>query len=712
MADELKRVGLVFKADGAADFQKTMQQVNTAVQENSNSFKLAKAAWDDSTTAVEKLKDRQEYLAKQTDVYSDKVEILKRELEEMESAENRNEDAIRKKQNQLTSAQISLTKYQKGLAEVTEELESGAAESKEQIRKLSDEIAESTDKIKANEIEIEALKAKYDDHTKSIVKYKDEQKYLLNQTENYERILESLKKQLDILESAENKDEKAIQDKKNEINETTTKLNGYKSKLEDVEKKLKSGAAATEGYAEKVQDFGNKAKETGDKFSGISTAAAGIVAATAATVPATAEYRKIMGSLEVSSQNAGYTAEQTAESYRTLYGVLADDQTAATTTANLQALGLSQEELNTVIEGTIGAWATYGDSIPIDGLAESINETVKTSTVTGTFADMLNWAGTSEDAFNEKLAACGSESERVNLVMQEMANQGLVDAGKKWQENNKNLVDGNKATADFQQATAELADTVAPLITKITELIAGLIEEFNQLSPEGQRLIAGCVLVVAAIAPILSGIGNIAMGIQTLIPLISKLWTVLGPMGIVVIIGLIILLYNKCEWFRNGVNALFGGIADFIKGVINKIKGFFNFEWKLPKIKLPHFKASGSWSLVPPKVPKFSVDWYANGGILNSPTIFGMNGDRMMGGGEAGAEAVLPIDLLKTYIRDEVQSNNAVLAQLITEALSELTFVIENNISLGDRKLADVLVDAIIKKMSSSVKWKKGAVGV
>lgn len=225
-------------------------------------------------------------------------------------------------------------------------------------------------------------------------------------------------------------------------------------------------------------------------------------------------------------------------------------------------------------------------------------------------------------------------------------------------------------------------------------------------------IIAGCVLVVAAIAPILSGIGNIAMGIQTLIPLISNLWTVLGPMGIVVIIGLIILLYNKCEWFRNGVNAIFGGIADFIKGVINKIKGFFNFEWKLPKIKLPHFKASGEWSLVPPKVPKFSVDWYANGGILNSPTIFGMNGDRAMGGGEAGAEAVLPIELLKTYIRDEMQANNYALAQLIAEALSEMSLVIENQIQLGDKKLADVLVDAIIKKMSQNIKWKKGAAGV
>ena len=82
-----------------------------------------------------------------------------------------------------------------------------------------------------------------------------------------------------------------------------------------------------------------------------------------------------------------------------------------------------------------------------------------------------------------------------------------------------------------------------------------------------------------------------------------------------------------------------------------------------------------------------------------------------MGGGEAGAEAVLPIELLKTYIRDEMQENNNALAQMIAEALSELTFVIENNITLGDKKLAELLVDAVIKKMSSSVKWKKGAAG-
>lgn len=274
---------------------------------------------------------------------------------------------------------------------------------------------------------------------------------------------------------------------------------------------------------------------------------------------------------------------------------------------------------------------------------------------------------------------------------------------------------------------------LAECLQMVTPILKDIIASWNSLSPGTQEMILKCLLLAAALGPVFSIISKVSGGISGVIdvgtkvaPVIAKAKTgfaafnavlaanpiIIVIAAVVALIAIFVTLYNKCEWFRDGVNAVFGGIRDFIKGVVDKIKGFMSFEWKLPKIKLPHFKASGSWSLVPPKFPKFSVDWYANGGILNSPTIFGMNGDRMMGGGEAGAEAVLPIDLLKTYIRDEMQSNNTVLAQLIAEALSELTFVIENNISLGDKKLADVLVDAIIKKLSSSVKWKKGAVGV
>ena len=87
-----------------------------------------------------------------------------------------------------------------------------------------------------------------------------------------------------------------------------------------------------------------------------------------------------------------------------------------------------------------------------------------------------------------------------------------------------------------------------------------------------------------------------------------------------------------------------GTAVDFVKTALDKIKGFFSgLTLELPHIKLPHFKLEGSFSLVPPSIPKISVDWYKNGGIFTNPTIFPASG---IGVGEAGAEAVLPLKKL------------------------------------------------------------------
>ncbi len=728
MADDLKRVGLVFKADGTADFKKTLAQVNTVVQENRNAFNLAKAAWDESTSAMDKLKDRQEYLAKQTETYSDKVSVLKQELTQLESAEKRDEQAIRKKQNQLTQAQISLTKYQKGLEDVTHQLETGAGAADDEMRSLDQTLGDLSAAAKENETAFAALKSGYDESTKASQKYGDQQKYLAGQVKNYESQVDALEGQLKLLESAEERNERAISEKRSELNQAKTALNTYRNSLDDVEKKLKSGKAATEEYANKLDSFGNKAKNAGEKMSGISTAAAGIIGAAAATVPATEEYRKIMGSLEVSSEKAGYSADQTKESYQTLYGVLADDQTAATTTANLQALGLSQQDLTSMINGTIGAWATYGDSIPIDGLAEAINETVKTGVVTGTFADMLNWAGTSEDAFNEKLAACSSESERANLIMQEMANQGLTQAGLKWQENNKNLVEGNQATANFQEATAQLADTIAPTITQITNVVAGLIEKFNALPPDVQQVIAVVLLLVAAIGPLLSGIGSMSMGISALLPVFKSLWAVMSanPVGaIITVIGLLvtafITAYEKCEWFRDGVNAIFEKIGDAVEWLGKKIRDFFSFDWvsDIPIIGdvvdfvsgRSRMSTAGTRQRSALSAPELPVKWFAKGGILNRPTIFGSNGKDLLAGGEAGAEAVIPVDTLRKYIREETQANNSALARMIQDALSKINITAENNIYIGEKKIESTIVKMVIKKITTMIGGKRAARG-
>ena len=101
MADDLKRVGLVFAADGTVDFKKSLKEVNASIQENRSAFNLAKSTWDESTKSAEKLKETQKYLSQQTKDYSDKVMLLEEELNQLESAEKRDEAAIKKKKNQL-----------------------------------------------------------------------------------------------------------------------------------------------------------------------------------------------------------------------------------------------------------------------------------------------------------------------------------------------------------------------------------------------------------------------------------------------------------------------------------------------------------------------------------------------------------------------------------------------------------------------------------
>ena len=112
---------------------------------------------------------------------------------------------------------------------------------------------------------------------------------------------------------------------------------------------------------------------------------------------------------------------------------------------------------------------------------------------------------------------------------------------------------------------------------------------------------------------------------------------------------------------KNTFTNVFNNVWSFVQGVVNKLKSIFNFSWSLPHIKLPHFSISGSFSLNPPSIPHFSVEWYKkamnNGMILNSPTIFGKSGNHLLGGGEAGPEAVVGVSSLMDMIQSAVDSN-------------------------------------------------------
>ena len=263
MADDMKRVGLSFKTDGTVDFQKSLKQISEAVQGNREEFKRAKIAWDDSTTAMEKLTDRQKYLQKQTETYNEKVEVLRRELSELEGAENKNEKAISQKKKQLSQAETTLAQYQKGLKEVNQEIKSGSAVLEENMKKLDDSISTLDASAKKNESSFKLMKSQWDKNTSSAKKLKDEQKYLTEQGETYQKKVGLVKEELKLLENAEGDNKKAIEEKKAALNEAEASLNEYKNRLKEVDEQLKFGKASIEEYTEKVQKAGEKVKNAG-----------------------------------------------------------------------------------------------------------------------------------------------------------------------------------------------------------------------------------------------------------------------------------------------------------------------------------------------------------------------------------------------------------------------------------------------------------------
>lgn len=263
MADDMKRVGLSFKTDGTVDFQKSLKQISEAVQCNREEFKRARIAWDDSTTAMEKLTDRQKYLQKQTETYNEKVEVLRRELSELEGAENKNEKAISQKKKQLSQAETTLAQYQKGLKEVNQEIKSGSAVLEENMKKLDDSISTLDASAKKNESSFKLMKSQWDKNTSSAKKLKDEQKYLTEQGETYQKKVGLVKEELKLLENAEGDNKKAIEEKKAALNEAEASLNEYKNRLKEVDEQLKFGKASIEEYTEKVQKAGEKVKDAG-----------------------------------------------------------------------------------------------------------------------------------------------------------------------------------------------------------------------------------------------------------------------------------------------------------------------------------------------------------------------------------------------------------------------------------------------------------------
>lgn len=149
---------------------------------------------------------------------------------------------------------------------------------------------------------------------------------------------------------------------------------------------------------------------------------------------------------------------------------------------------------------------------------------------------------------------------------------------------------------------------------------------------------------------------------------------------------------------KNAITQPIEKARDTVKGIVDSIVGFFSgMKIEFPKIKLPHFSITGSFSLAPPSVPKLSIDWYKEGGIMTSPTFFGMNGTSLMAGGEAGAEAILPLNGFYDRLEQILSS------RLNTTAMEQYLSVIAANSGKGIYLDDGTLVGRLLPSIDSGL---------
>lgn len=258
----------------------------------------------------------------------------------------------------------------------------------------------------------------------------------------------------------------------------------------------------------KVVAFKNKSLTALGDFAkkGVKAAGAAVAGMTAAFIAldgATEEYRVAQGKLNAGFQAAGFSADTARKSYRNFYAILGDTDTATEASQLLANMAKNEEEVTKWTRIAAGVHGTFGDSLPIEGLVESANETARTGQITGVFADAINWAtkegekfgvalkadteankewneavksaASAEDFFNLALKNCSDESARQKLIVDTLS-KTYDKAADSYYANNQQVINARRNHATLDEMLAKVGDTSAKVKNQLW-VLAGAAED-------------------------------------------------------------------------------------------------------------------------------------------------------------------------------------------------------------------------------------------
>lgn len=513
------------------------------------------------------------------------------------------------------------------------------------VTQLKAGLAQANRLIRESESEFKAAAAGMDDWRESQEGLQARIKHLNNACDLQRKKVDALQGEYDrLIADGLDPTSAAAVKLRTDINKEKEALAKNESELRKQTQALEDLAEESDDTADKLKDVGDAAEDAGDGFTVAKGAVAGFIANGLSSLvgaaknaissvlelaESTKEFRQNMAKLETGFVSAGHSADDAANTYKELYSILGDTGKATEAAAFLAQMTTTQEGLATWTDIAAGVYATFGDSLPIESLAEAANETAKTGQLTGALADALNWVGLSEEEFQKRLDECSTESERAYVINEQLVDS-YYDQAEAFKENNASIIETNKAQARHAELTASLGEKIEPITTKVRNGFNSILEKVLELTEGvdmegfGEKidaafdtfcddvlpaiqdglqwiidnkniLIAGIAGIGAAFAAfkvvsLIQGVVSALNG-MTLAQAALNLVMSMNPIGLVVaaIAGLVaafVVLWNKCDAFRefwvnlwDGIKKTAKSVADWFVQAWSDVGKFFSDMW-------------------------------------------------------------------------------------------------------------------------------------
>ena len=404
---------------------------------------------------------------------------------------------------------------------------------------------------------------------------------------------------------------------KREIIETDIKLGKLRDESQKTEKAINGiDEKPIEEVKEAADDAGKSLKNAGKdasdfgeylKAGAIIEGAKGIVGALKDISEESKELQIDLSRLDENARQSGVGIDVSRKAFREFALQSGETDSAIEGVANLLQAGFTESNLQLAVEGLAGAATKFPDTLKIESLADSLQETIATGAATGQFGELLDRLGIGAENFSNGMANMTTEAERQNYALETLVNAGLVDSYNAWKENNEGLTKNIDANIRMQEEMAKLGELIQPIITEVIGGVVTLLSWFNNMDPVVQQLILTMIGLAAGV-----GVG------YTAFDKLSSLFSFITANPIVLLIAAIIALVSaiavcgddtqevlqKVDDFLQGVfvkdwrevfgpilggilNGFFAGVKDIwdalnriLDGIIDFIRGVFTGDWK------------------------------------------------------------------------------------------------------------------------------------